>query len=270
MDRHALLGTLILLPALALADGPPPPDGAPMDIHDLVKGEAKTESTRNFPVFPERLTYEVGWGIVDVGEATLDVAKIVDFDGKPAYAITSEAVSNGFCDKFYKVRDLNESWVDAKTLSSLGYSKKLREGKFFRDEWVLLKDGKFVAKTVNRDGDYSWKSGTAPVVVQDILSSIYFVRGQNLEPGKDISLDVNTKDNWPLMVRVHKKEKVKTPAGKFQTIVVEPAMRKEGIFVQKGKRLRIWLTDDERRIPVMIKVEVFFGNITIALKKIGA
>ena len=181
----------------------------------------------------------------------------------------SRAKSNRFCDAFYKVRDINEAWIDAETMTSLGYSKKLREGHFFRDEWVIYdkKELRFLAKTTNKDGTYSYKGGTIPVSVQDILSSMYFLRTQDLEPGTDVIIDVNTKENWPLIIRVRKREIIKTRAGEFKTILVEPGIRKEGIFIQKGKRLRIWLSDDERKFPVLMKVEVFFGHVSARLIK---
>ena len=66
--------------------------------------------------------------------------------------------------RFYKVRDVNDSWVTVKDLRSLGYSKKLREGKFFRDEWVVFDYKKMAwrSKQVNKDGSLKWMSGKLP------------------------------------------------------------------------------------------------------------
>jgi hypothetical protein len=221
------------------------------------------------PVFPEKLTLDVKWGLLAVGQATLGVDKIVMFNGRPAYHIFSEAKSNAFCDTFYKVRDLNESWVDARTLNSLGYAKKMREGRYYRDVWVLYDHdaGTFVERQTGKTGTFSVKIGTIPASVQDILSSVYFVRSRDLPDGGSVVVDVNTPDNWPLVVKVMNRENVKVPAGKFPTVQVEPAMRREGLFIQKGKRLRLWLSDDPARRPVMMKVEVFFGHITAVLRE---
>lgn len=240
------------------------------DLHQLVGVVGSTSALVNLPVFPERLTFEVRWGIIEVGNATLEAAKLVNFAGKTAVNVVSEATSNGFCDTFYKVRDLNESWINAATASSLGYSKKLREGHFFRDEWVLFNSdkGQFLSKTTGRGGNFAYKSGTIPASVQDILSSLYYIRTKTLTLGSEITLDVNTKDNWPLVVRVIKKERIRTPAGTFNTVLIEPALRQEGIFIQKGKRLQIWLSDDARKMPVLMKVQVFFGHITASLLKV--
>lgn len=220
------------------------------------------------PAFPEKLIFSMSWGLLSVGQASMSVAEIVLFNGRPAYHIVSEARSNAFCDTFYKVRDLNESWLDAATLTSLGYAKKLREGNFFRDEWVLYNRdaGTYVARRTNRDGSFAVRTGTIPAQVQDVLSSIYFTRSQALIDGGEVIVDVNTPDNWPLVIKVMEREEVRVPAGKFPAILVEPAMRREGLFVQKGKRLRLWLSDDAYKRPLLMKVEVFFGHITAALR----
>lgn len=224
---------------------------------------------KSLPAFPEKLTFAMSWGLVSVGEATLGVDKIVMFNGRPAYHIVSEAKSNSFCDTFYRVRDLNESWLDARTLTSLGYSKKVREGHFFRDEWVLYdRDaGTFVNRRMSKDGSFNVRSGTIPVQVQDILSSIYFVRSQELKDGSEVRVNVNTPDNWALKVQVLNRERVKVPAGKFDSVLAEPAMVREGIFVQKGKRLRLWFSDDATKRLLMMKADVFFGSITGALRE---
>lgn len=226
-------------------------------------------SFKKLPVFPEKITLQVSWGMLDVGEATLGVSRIVMFNGRPAYHLVSEARSNAFCDTFYRVRDLNESWLDARTLTSLGYSKKLREGGFFRDEWVLYdRDaGTFVARRVDRDGKFAVRTGTIPAQVQDILSSIYYVRAQELAGRSEVIVDVNTPDNWPLSVKIKQRETVKTHKGRFKAVMVEPEMRREGLFVQKGKRLRLWLSDDAQKRPLLMKVEVFFGHVTASLRE---
>jgi hypothetical protein len=224
---------------------------------------------RALPVFPEKLTFDMSWGLLSVGEATLGVDKIVMFNGRPAYHLVSEARSNSFCDTFYVVRDLNESWLDARTLTSLGYSKKVREGHFFRDEWVLYdRDAAtFVNRRVSRDGSFTVRVGTIPAQVQDILSSIFYTRAQPLLDGTQVKVNVNTPDNWPLLILVMKREALKVTAGRFQAVQVEPAMAREGIFVQKGKRLRLWFSDDAQRRMLMMKAEVFFGNVTATLRE---
>ncbi len=238
--------------------------------YELARGTLPVSSSATLaavPWFPEYLRYEVKWGIFSVGTSDLHAREILDFNGAPAYHIVSEAKSNSFCDAFYKVRDLNESWIDARELYSLGYLKKLREGSYHRDEWVLYDNGakRWVSKAVSRQGEESYAAGELPGPVQDILSSMYYIRSKPLKVGDEITLDVNTRKNWPLVIKVTRKARVHVPAGRFDTVEVEPFLRQEGIFIQKGKRLQVWLTDDARHLPVRMSVEVFFGNVTADL-----
>ncbi|MBI4387107.1 MAG: DUF3108 domain-containing protein [Elusimicrobia bacterium] len=221
------------------------------------------------PWFGERLEYQVQWGVFTVGTSNLQAEQVEDFNGEPAVRIVSEARSNGFCDTFYKVRDLNESWIHARTFHSLGYSKRLREGQFFRDEWVLYDHARnaYLAKRMDQDQSFQYETGTIPGRVQDILSSLYFIRTHPLRVGDEIVLDVNTKSNWPLVIKVLRKSRVTVPAGTFNCVIVEPFLRQEGIFVQKGKRMQVWMTDDARHLPVHMSVEVFFGSVTASLIK---
>ena len=99
-----------------------------------------------------------------------------------------------------------------------------------------------------------------------MLSALYYVRAQELSVGKDIVFDIiNREKQYPLVVKVLKKEKVKTSAGKFDCILVEPQLRGEGIFVAKGKSLKVWLTDDAYKMPVKMSAEVFIGSVSAEL-----
>ena len=93
------------------------------------------------------------------------------------------------------------------------------------------------------------------------------MRTKKLEVGKKYEFDVGTgKKNWPLVVEVVRKEKIKVPEGKFKTFVVIPKLREEGIFKAKGE-LEIWITDDDRKFPVKMRSKIEFGSITAVLIK---
>jgi hypothetical protein len=68
-----------------------------------------------------------------------------------------------------------------------------------------------------------------------------------------------------LEVKVLRREKVKVPAGEFDCLVVEPVLQASGIFKHEG-RLTVWLTDDQFKIPVLMKSKVAVGSIASKLK----
>lgn len=215
----------------------------------------------------ETLKYSVSWGVINVGDADMKVEDIVDINGVPSYHVTSTAESNKMLDAFFKVRNVNESWISTHDLHSQGFTKKIREGAYVWDEWVAFDFAKkkYRGQTRNKKGENALIEGDIPGPVYDVFSAAYFVRTQELTPGKEIVLDVNTKKNWPLVVKVHKIEKVKVPAGTFECYLVEPFLRDKGLFSQKGKSLRVWLTTDKRRLPVKMEAEAFIGNVAAVL-----
>jgi hypothetical protein len=74
----------------------------------------------------------------------------------------------------------------------------------------------------------------------------------------------DSKKVWNVEVKVLKKERVTLPMGTFDTVVVKPLMKSEGIFYRKGEIL-IWLTDDAKHIPVKLQTKVAVGHITATL-----
>lgn len=215
----------------------------------------------------EQLKYGLYYSFVKAGTAYIRNRGLVDIGGRPAYLIQTTAFSASVIDAFFKVRDINQSWLDAQTFYSRGYGQSVREGNYKRDEWVIFDPsnrryyGQIQKKEAPRE-----ISGTLETDVTDFLTALYYVRAQKLEPGKDIVFDIiNREKQYPLIVKVHGRERVKTPAGHFDCIKVEPQLRGEGIFVAKGKSLTVWLTDDAYRMPVKMKTEVFIGSVSATL-----
>ena len=80
---------------------------------------------------------------------------------------------------------------------------------------------------------------------------------------------------WPTRMRtvtvtmkVEAKEEIKTPAGTFQTIRVQPTAE-EGVVKNRGN-IWIWYTDDARHMPVQIRARLFWGTITFHLQSVEA
>ncbi len=216
----------------------------------------------------EQLKYGIYYTFIKAGTAYIRNRGVVDIDGRLAYLIQTTAFSATVIDAFFKVRDINQSWIDTQTFYSLGYGQSVREGSYKRDEWVNFapQENRYYGQIQKKDPAPREINGELTAPVADFLSALYFVRAQKLEVGKDIVFDiVNREKQYPLIVKVLRKEKIKTPAGKFNCIVVEPQLRGEGIFVSKGKSLAVWLTDDEYRMPVKMKTEVFIGSVSATL-----
>jgi hypothetical protein len=206
----------------------------------------------------ELLKFEIGYGFINAGTATMEVKDLVDFNGRPAYQIISTAESNKFFSSFYPVQDRVESIFDAVGLFSWRFEKNLREGKYRADRTYTFDQ---VSHTVVYKGD---TIVVAPYV-QDALSLLYYARTQPMQVGKSFYIDNFTDGkNYPLEVRILEKERIKVKAGEFECLVVEPLLQSAGLFKHEGK-LTVWLTNDRLRLPVMMKTKVVVGSITAEL-----
>jgi len=193
------------------------------------------------------------------GSAVIEIPEIVKYENKECYRVVSAAESNDVISVFYKVRDSVETLIDANGIFARRFWKHLREGGYKVDKTTFFDQRNHLAITEN---------DTIPTYsfVQDALSSLYYVRTQEFEIGKPILIDNHTdRKNYPLQINVLRKEKIEVSAGKFDCYVIEPVMRAEGIFRAKG-RIWIWISDDQYKIPVQMKTEVFFlGSISAQL-----
>lgn len=233
---------------------PPSASPAPAAMAGMVNGET--------------LDYDIYWGAIYVGKSYLKIESTVDISSRPAWHIVSETRSGSFLANFYKVEDRNESWMDAAGLHSYGYYKKISEGGHFFNEWVIFDGagGRFYGMKMNRKRQISSFEGPLDRTVNDMLSAVYRVRAMQATPDSRIEMDVNTKRNWKLQIRYGKREKISTGYGKKKCIMVEPMAGEEGLFVAKaGRRMFVWITDDELKVPMMLKAEISIGSVTAKL-----
>ena len=215
----------------------------------------------------EQLKFGVYYSFIKAGTAYIKNRGLTQVNGRTAFLIQTTAFSATVIDAVFRVRDVNYSWIDAQTFKSLGYTQSLREGNYVRDEWLTFDiANKRYYGEVQKKQEPRVIAGELTEEVLDMLSSLYYVRTQPLETGKDIVFDIiNRETQYPLVVKVLKQETVKTSAGKFNCWLVEPKFRGEGIFVAKGKSLKVWLTADEYKMPVKMEAEVFIGSVKAEL-----
>jgi hypothetical protein len=223
----------------------------------------------------EKLTFAIRYGFIHAGTARMEVKQETLVKDRLCYQITTVAKSASGFDFIYKVDDVVESFVDKEGLFSWLFIKKLREGGYKADLRVDYFPGDSLADVVytrykGRMKVYkiqNYKVKTPPFVM-DVLAALYYTRTQDLKVGK--SLFITNHDNkkiYDLEVKVYSEEVVETNAGKFKCLLIEPLLKGEGIFKQEG-RLKIWVTNDRYKLPVIMTSEVAVGHITTELEKI--
>jgi hypothetical protein len=223
----------------------------------------------------EKLFFDISYGFIHAGTATMEVKEEKIINNKPVYHIQTTARSAAGFSWIYKVEDVIDSYVDRYGLFSWKFAKRLREGGYKADISVdyspqdSIADVSFTRykrrmRVVNKE-NYQVKT---PPFVFDVLAAFYYSRTQDLEVGKSITIaNHDNKKVYELEVKVYSKETIETDAGRFRCLFIEPLLKGEGIFKKKG-RLKVWLSDDQYKIPVMMKSEVIVGHITTELDRI--
>ncbi|MBE9535670.1 MAG: DUF3108 domain-containing protein [Proteobacteria bacterium] len=210
----------------------------------------------------EKIDFVVSWMGIPAGTTTMSVIEKKEDNPQKALTLSLETRSNKFMSSFYKVRNKIESLIDSEDFSAINFTARLQQGRRKKTKDIFF-DGDNNKLTFIKNG----KKGVhdVPQKTFDSLSSFYYLRTKELISGEDIK--INTFSNGKLYnvtVKILEKEKIKVKAGTFDTIKVQPLIKRNDVFLNKGD-IFIWLTDDEEKIPVLIKTEVKIGHIVAEL-----
>lgn len=207
----------------------------------------------------EYFQFSIDWSGLNGGNALMQVQNMQTVDGRRAWRVVTKAESNSFVSKFYKVRDRAETFIDAESLYTRRFEKHLREGTYKKD--LSVRFDQKARKAIYDNG----RSFEVPPRVHDVLSAFYYVRTRPLPEGGMVSIPTHDNEkSYDMVVKVIRRERIEVPAGKFDCVLVEPVLKSEGIFKSKGQMF-VWLSDDERRIPVQVKSKVPIGSISVTL-----
>jgi len=213
---------------------------------------------------PEVLKYDISWAGIKAGESVIEIRH-----DDSAVDITVTTRSAKWISVFYPVNDRVESRVmPGPTSNSIGlplnYRLKLSEGRHRKDKEVVFDAARSKAFYTDHLSGEKIEFDLPPSVF-DPLSCFYHLRGMHLEVGNSAYIRIfDSKKIYDAEVQVLRKERITAPWGEVDTLVVKPMMKSEGIFYRKGEML-IWITDDDRKIPVRMKSEVKIGSVTASL-----
>jgi len=232
---------------------------------DSIEGKSSASSGNKAFQVGEKLTFSIGYEFIPAGRMILRVENIATIKGKKAYHISSRTRSHRFFDPFFKVRDEIETYMDSSSFRSIKFLKKLREGNYSYDYSVEFNSDSLKAESITSKGS---RTVDIPEFTLDILSAMYYMRTLKMEVGKTITVNVLDNDKlYPLDLEIIRKERVVVKAGMFDCFLVEPKLQSGGLFKNKG-RISVWVTDDHRKIPVLIKSKALIGAIVVELEMV--
>ena len=211
----------------------------------------------------ERLVYDVNYSFITAGQAVFSIPSVDSIHGRECYQVLFTVNSTPTFSFFYKVDDRYETMLDNKGIFPWRFTQRIREGKYKNDFAAEFDQLKNVA--VTKAGSYS-----IPPYVHDVVSAMFYVRTldySKCRPGEKIHLQNFFKDTtYQLAVKFLGYQQISVDAGKFNCVLVEPLIMEGGLFKSEG-RIIIWMTNDDRKIPVKVSTKVIVGSIDAELRE---
>ncbi len=218
----------------------------------------------------EKGVYRATWnGMFSVATAEIQTTPAV-VDGKKVFQVRVDAKTSRALDFIWKMRDVITSTFDAKTLAPSHFNFSQRE-----NSRVIDTDAKFDHGAKNwavhrqqvgkRTKIYQFDSNNT----LDPITAIYLARSTDFKVGDRLYFKLfGGRYRYLLELFVEKKEPVELESGKtieaFRIIPRIQNTTKKG-YAGRLNEAVIWISADERRLPVKLSSKIVFGTVYLDL-----
>ena len=211
----------------------------------------------------ERLSYTVEWRLIHAGNAVIE-------SGPSSVAVKLD--SAGLVSTLYKIQDAYRVQFEAPFCATSSLMDA-REGSRHRETAITFDRARnrasLIEKDVNKNVIVSKTDVQIPNCVHDVTAALLRLRRTKVDVGQSVQLPVSDGRKYAAVkVEAQEREQVKTPAGTFNTVRYEVNLL-NGVVYSRAGRVFVWLTDDNRRVPVQFRLRMSFplGTVTLELEK---
>ena len=270
-----------------LAPGLDSQNMAPRTTAGLVKGQPASapnfyppmaltdvcETDNNTFQAGEKITYKLyyNWGLVwlDAGEVVFKVHELPN-----NYYITVTGTTYESYEWFFKVRDRYESYLDKETLLPELHIKDVQEGGYTQYNRTTFDQTDHVAVSAKGRNRNELTEKTIPFegCMHDLISTVYWARNldyDRMNVGQEVPIEIMmNRTIYPLKAKYLGKEANKRVkgVGNFNTHRFSPQLIAGDVF-KEGDEMKIWVSDDRNKIPVLIESPVVVGSVKAVLYK---
>lgn len=218
----------------------------------------------------EAFTYQVGFAVFGrAGEIKIR-AHGVEQDGTELMHVVTHTRSRGLVRGFYAFENAAEIFIDRRT----GRLQLVRESgsdpKRATDTETTFDYQRRIARHVDRvRQDRSTDIPIPDGDPLDLISALVQTRDWNLQPGEQRDVLVHFgRDLYPLTIHAEAYEDVRTPLGKYRTLVLVPRMTKDpkGLF-KRGGEIKVWIAQDGSKLPVKMQLVLKYGTASLLLRE---
>ena len=221
----------------------------------------------------EVIEFKMNYGVFTVGRGSAQIhSNYFKLNDRSCFKIDVHGRTVGMVDWVADVDDHWGAYIDTVALVPHQFYRRIREGKYKKDEWTNFdhEKQKIEVKVLdNKTGKLKEpKYFDAPRHVRDMIGGFLFLRTMdlsNIQPNDTIVVNGFFEDSFYSLKIIYKgKDVVKTKVGKFRAIKFVPIMPKNKVFDGENS-VTAWFTDDRNRIPIKINAEMFIGSAGVEL-----
>ena len=219
----------------------------------------------------ERLVYRAHYGFVNAGFGEVTISnKLYKVNDRVCYKMETIGRSAGSFDFFIRVRDTWRSYIDTSAIVPQKFFRHIEEGKYRKTEEVFYNHSENKLRVVDKkrkiDKDYA-----VPGDVQDLVSGFYYLRNYDmsgLKKNDTIYIPAFLEDQTYELELVYRgKGVVKNRLGKFNALKFTPIMPENSLF-DGEESIRVWISNDQNKIPVKIEADMFIGAVELDLEEV--
>ena len=215
----------------------------------------------------EWFKFRIHYGFVTAGYATLEVDN-ANLNGKNVYHVKGMGKTTGVSRFFFKVEDDYQSYIDKEKDIPYRFIRKIDEGGHTKDIQIDFNHKSNKALVFNKKHDTK-ELVSFPKDAQDMVSAFYYLRN-NLDVNglsEGDTLDMNMffdKENYKFRLKFLGRETLKTNFGKVPCLIFRPYVQAGRVFKEK-ESLTVWVSDDDNKIPILIKADLAVGSLKASL-----
>lgn len=223
--------------------------------------------TPSAPPAHETFDYSIEWRLITAGKAHLEWNGTAPDAGDVKLNIQS----TGIVSRLYLVDDEYSAVLTPGFCAQSSFTSA-REGNRHKETRVTYDAQAHKASFLEKDltkNTTQTQEVTIPSCVHDLIGGLIALRYMKVEPGKTAQIPVSDGKKFVMAkVEAQRREVLKSNFGPVNTILYEIYLFDNVLFRRSG-HLHVWITDDDRRLPVQLQVRLQFtiGTITFKLEK---
>lgn len=241
-----------------------------------VQLKAQCEVVNNSFQGGEHLEYDLyfkyGLLFTKAGTSTLSVSNST-YKGKDAYKMMLTANSSGAASAIYSISDTLTSYT-TKSITPLAYRKDAHEKGDYRTEratYTYSPNG-IRLRNINKKNERVRYDTTlvSKNCIYDMISIIYYARTlnySNMKKGDKVTVSfLNGREKMNMDIEHHGVESVSGNDGRKYNCIKLILMMNEDAFENKNEAMKVYITDDQNRIPIRIDSKLKVGSTRALLR----